>query len=226
MSQPHLQVTALPCLCSLTVLICSVERSFSSVTTAWRPSCSTFSVSWRGLKFLFLTSPPPAIAASWRCSYLYGRCWNFSSSWGLPLHYAAPQRVDPWLKEYTKSLSSSIQAGFLSVWILSKSCRCLSYFLLEFDGIIKGYCCHSKEVCSWSHFLSLLSNVNRLNLTARITKRVHFKTRNSWFLLFQYPWSPFRCHFLSLGISWQQIVHAFFKVNSALEVHPLPNSQA
>lgn len=37
--------------------------------------------------------------------------------------------------------------------------------------IIKGYCCHSKEVCSWPSFLSLLSKVNRLNRTARITKR-------------------------------------------------------
>lgn len=40
--------------------------------------------------------------------------------------------------------------------------------------IIKGYCCHSKEVCSWPSFLSLLSKVNRLNRTARITKRGAF----------------------------------------------------
>lgn len=40
--------------------------------------------------------------------------------------------------------------------------------------IIKGYCCHSKEVCSWPSFLSLLSKVNRLNWTARITKRGAF----------------------------------------------------
>lgn len=40
--------------------------------------------------------------------------------------------------------------------------------------IIKGYCCHSKEVCSWPSFLSLLSKVNRLNGTARITKRGAF----------------------------------------------------
>lgn len=42
--------------------------------------------------------------------------------------------------------------------------------------IIKGYCCHSKEVCSWPSFLSLLSKVNRLKRTARITKRSSFLT--------------------------------------------------
>lgn len=63
--------------------------------------------------------------------------------------------------------------------------------------IIKGYCCHSKEVCSWPSFLSLLSKVNRLNRTARITKRgaslawIHppKKKKSLWsFLDSQEPW--------------------------------------
>ena len=126
------------------------------------------------------------------------------------------------LKNILKSFSSSTRAGLQSVWILSKSCRCLSYFLLEFDGIIKGYCCHSKEVCSWSHFLLLRSNVNRLNLTALITRRVHFKARNFLFLLFllysEDPQSSFRCHFLIIGCDWH-VGNRLLELNTSFQVH-------
>lgn len=123
------------------------------------------------------------MAAWWLCSYLDKRCWNFSSQWRLPRHCPAPQRGRSLLREHTKPFSSSIQAACLSVWIQSKSRRCFGYFLPELEGIIEGYYCHSKELCSWPHFLLLPSNVNRWNLTAWITRRVHFSTRNSLFLL-------------------------------------------
>jgi hypothetical protein len=164
---------------------------------SWSMAGITRGTAQVSFSYHFSTGLPWPMAALWMCSCLVSRCWNFSSHWCLPLHQAAPRRADPQLKEYTKSFSSSTQAGLLSVWILSKSCRCLSYFLPEFDGIIKGYCCHSKEVCSWPHFLLLLSNVNRLNLTAWITRRVHLQTRNSWFLLSPpVPSVPFQMFFL------------------------------
>lgn len=61
--------------------------------------------------------------------------------------------------------------------------------------IIKGYCCHSKEVCSWPSFLSLLSKVNRLNWTARITKR-------GAFLAWISPPKKFLCSLLDSQVSW------------------------
>lgn len=61
--------------------------------------------------------------------------------------------------------------------------------------IIKGYCCHSKEVCSWPSFLSLLSKVNRLKRTARITKRSSFLT---WIP----PPPQLLCSLLHSQVSW------------------------
>lgn len=142
-----------------------------------RASCGVFSESWKpegknGRDSRVFWYRPGLLLAY---IMLKVRKWvlEFQPQLESPLQCSALQTADSQHKEYAKSFSSSMQAGFLSVWILSQNCRCLSYFLLEFDGIIKGYCCHSKEGRSWSHFLSLLSNVNKLNLTAQINRRVH-----------------------------------------------------
>lgn len=178
-SQPYRQVTALPRLCPLMPATPGSEKTWHhssrSLAAFW-----VWAVSKRGT---MLFSHRAASGLWLACSYLDKRCWNFSSQWHLPRHCPAPQRGRSLLREHMKPFSSSVRAACLSVWIQSKSRRCFGYFLPELEGIIEGYCCHSKELYSWPHFLLLPSNVNRWNLTAWITRRVHFSTRNSLFLL-------------------------------------------
>lgn len=194
--------------------VTTVPSSCGCNFMSWSMMGITRSTAQISFSSFYFSTGLPCPQLLYECAMLSEEVLEFQLTLVSPF---APQRADPQLKEYTKSFSSSTQAGLLSVWILSKHCRCLSYFLPEFDGIIKGYCCHSKEVCSWSHFLLLLSNVNRLNLTAWITRRVHFETRNSWFLLSPpVPSVPFQmlsffvlfC-FLLLGLSWQLSTKVF-----------------